>query len=213
MASARSVFSPVTLGRVAPIVLMELLIMATTTHLSEQEYREVASSDPDHLWELWDGVLVEKPLMSVMHDDVAFQLGRLLQNQLDPRAYRVNVNGGKTRYTARNYFVPDMVVIPAALVLPLRHDPGAFNTFAEPLPLVAEVWSRTTGDYDIMAKLPVYRARGDLEIWLIHPYERALTAWRKQPDGTYQEDVYRGGIVPVAALIDVVIDLDALLDG
>ena len=137
--------------------------MATTTTLSEQEYRELASSDPDRTWELWDGVLVEKPLMSVMHDDVAFQLGRLLQNQLDPRAYRVNVNGGKTRYTARNYYVPDVVVIPAALVLPLRGDPGAFNVYAEPLPLVVEIWSRSTGDYDVAAMLPVYRTRGDLE--------------------------------------------------
>jgi Uma2 family endonuclease len=191
---------------------MELLIMATTTHLSEQEYRELASSDTDHLWELWDGVLVEKPMMSVMHDDVAFQLGRLLQNQLDPRAYRVNVNGGKTRYTARNYYIPDVVVIPAALVLPLRSDPRAFNAFAEPLPLVVEIWSRTTGDYDMAAKLPVYRARGDQEIWLIQPYERTLTAWRRQPNGTYFETVYQDGDVPVASLPGVSIDLDALLD-
>jgi Uma2 family endonuclease len=187
--------------------------MATTTTLSEQAYRDLALSDPDHLWELWDGVPVEKPLMSVMHDDVAFQLGRLLQNQLDRNVFRVNVNGGKTRYTARNYFIPDVAVIPAALVMPLRRDPGAFNAFAEPLPLVVEIWSRTTGDYDIAAKLPVYRQRGDLEIWFIQPYERTLTTWRKQPAGTYAEEVYGGGIAPVAALPDVAIDLDALLDG
>ena len=201
------------MGCVAPIALMELLIMATTTHLSEQAYRELASSDPDHLWELWDGVPVEKPLMSVMHDDVAFHLGHLLQSQLDRNVFRVNVNGGKTRYTTRNYFIPDVAVIPAALALPLRGDPGAFNAFAEPLPLVVEIWSRTTGDYDIAAKLPVYRARGDLEIWFIQPYERTLTAWRKEPDSAYAEAIYRGGVVPVASLPGVTIDLDALLDG
>jgi len=187
--------------------------MATVTHLSEQEYRELALNDPDHRWELWDGVLVEKPLMSMMHDDVAFYLGLLLQNQLDRAVYRVNVNGGKTRFTARNYYIPDVVVIPTGLVLPFRSDPRSFNAFAEPLPLVVEIWSRTTGDYDMAAKLPIYRERGDLEIWFIHPYERTLTTWRRQPDSTYLEDTYHGGVIPVASLPGVTIDLDALLDG
>jgi Uma2 family endonuclease len=191
----------------------EVLILATTTTLSEQEYRELALNDTDHLWELWDGVLVEKPLMSVMHDDVGSYLGHLLQGQLARSDFRVQVNGGKTRYTSRNFLIPDVVVIPTALVLPRRHDPRAFNAYAEPLPLVVEIWSRTTGGYDIAAKLPIYRERGDQEIWYIHPYERTLTVWRRQPDGSYSEDLYRGGIVPVASLPGVVIDLDDLLDG
>ncbi|MGH2615153.1 MAG: Uma2 family endonuclease [Thermomicrobiales bacterium] len=187
--------------------------MATTTTLSEQEYRELALNDPDHFWELWDGVLVEKPLMSMVHDNVASYLGAALIFQLDRGEYRVNVNGGKTRYTARNFFIPDVVVIPAAYQRPYERDPRAFNAFSEPLPFVAEVWSYSTGDYDMAAKLPVYLKRGDLEIWYIHPYERTLTTWRRQPDGSYGEDFYTGGIVPVASLPGVAIDLDALLDG
>jgi hypothetical protein len=46
--------------------------MATTTVISEQEYRKLALNDTDHLW---DGVLLEKPLMSMRHDDLAIQLG------------------------------------------------------------------------------------------------------------------------------------------
>ncbi len=184
--------------------------MATATHISEQKYRDLALNDPDHLWELWDGVLVEKPLMSMKHDDVAFHLGFLLQSQLDRALYRVNVNGGKTRRSARTYFIPDVVVLPTALVLPFMNDPRAFNAFAEPLPFVAEIWSRTTGDYDIVAKLPVYRERGDAEIWFIHPYERTLTTWRRQPDGRYTDETIRGGVVPVASLPGVDIDLDTL---
>jgi len=187
--------------------------MAIVNRISEQEYRELALNDPDSLWELWDGVLVEKPLMSMKHDDVAFHLGYLLQSQLDRSVYRVNVNGGKTRLAPRNYFIPDVVVIPAAYVLPFANDPQAFNAFAEPLPVVVEIWSRTTGDYDIGAKLPSYRERGDAEIWFIQPYERTLTAWRRQPDGSYAEETYRGGVVPVSPLPGVVIDFDALLDG
>ncbi len=94
--------------------------MATTTILSEQAYRELVESDDDHLWELWDGVPVEKPPMSMKHDNFSFRLGFLLQSQLDWDAYRVNVNGGKTRYTARNFYIPDVVVIPAIIPTSLR---------------------------------------------------------------------------------------------
>lgn len=186
--------------------------MVTTTQISEQEYIDLAMNDSDHNWELWDGVLVEKPPMSMKHDNVSFLLGHFLQSQLDWRDYRVNVNGGKTRIP-RTYYIPDVVVIPATYQIPFEHDPRSINAFAEPLPFVAEIWSRTTGGYDMAAKLPVYRERGDREIWFIHPYERTLTTWRIQPDGSYRESVYTSGIVSVESLPGVAIDLDALLDG
>ena len=187
--------------------------MAIVNRISEQEYRELALNDSDRLWELWDGVPREKPLMSMKHDNVSFYLGHMLANQLDRGAYRVNVNGGKTRRSARNYYIPDVVVIPAEFQLPFERDPQAFNAFAEPLPLVVEVWSLSTGAYDFETKLLGYRERGDAEIWFIHRYERTVTAWWRQPDGSYTEETYRGGVVPVASLPGVVIDFDALLDG
>ena len=84
---------------------------------------------------------------------------------------------------------------------------------------MVEVWSRSTGAYDVETKLQGYRERGDAEIWLIQPYERTLTAWRRQPDGSYAEETYRDGrggrFVPSPGVPfpGVVIDLDALLDG
>jgi Uma2 family endonuclease len=104
-----------------------------------------------------------------------------------------------------------VVVIPAALQIPYEDDPRAFNAFAEPLPLVIEVWSRTTAAYDLATKLQAYRARGDAEIWFIHPYEQTLTTWRRQTDGAYVEERYRGGTVPVTSLPEVSVDLDLLL--
>jgi Uma2 family endonuclease len=188
--------------------------MATTaTTISEQEYRERVFNDPARVWELWDGVPVEKPLMSAMHDGVSFFLGFLLQSQLDPDHYLVNVNGGKTRYTSRNYYTPDIVVIPTPLVQPLLADPYGLNAYTESLPFVAEVWSPSTGNYDIVAKIPVYQQRGDLEIWFYHPYERTLAAQRRQLDGSYREKRYTGGIVPIDSLPGVTIDLDALPGG
>jgi len=187
--------------------------MAVVNRISEQEYRELALTDTDHLWELWDAVPREKPLMSMKHDGVSFFLGYLLQSQLDRQEYWVNVNGGKTRLSPRNYSIPDVVVIPTAYIRPFEDDPRSLNAFAQPLPLVVEVWSRTTGAYDFATKLQGYRERGDMEIWFIHPYERTLTAWRKRRDGTYAEELYRGGRIQVVALPGVAIDLDALLDG
>ena len=108
-------------------------------------------------------------------------------------------------------FLPDVMVVPTAYGDEIRDDPS-LAIFSEPLPLVVEVWSPSTGDYDVEAKLPVYQQRGDLEIWRIHPYERTLIRWIRQPDGLYQEELLRSGVVSLAALPGVVIDLDELLD-
>ncbi len=81
-----------------------------------------------------------------------------------------------------------------------------------PLPLVVGVWSPPTGAYDVDGKLVEYQRRGDHEIWLIHPYERTLTTRRRQLDGTYTEDVHRGGSITPASLPGVTITIDTLYD-
>lgn len=186
--------------------------MAVINRISEQEFRELDLNEADRLWELWDGVPREKPFMSFWHDGISSYLGHLLQSQLDRREFWLNVNGGKARLSERNYYIPDVIVIPMAYIQPLKDDPRAFNAYAGPLPLVVEVWSPSTGAYDFATKLDGYRQRGDGEIWFIHPYDRTLTAWRRQPDGSYLETVHRGGAVSVASLPGIVIDLDALLE-
>jgi hypothetical protein len=47
----------------------------------------------------------------------------------------------------------------------------------------------------------------------VHPYERTLTSWRRQPDGSYAETVHREGIVKPGALPGVAIDLEMLFNG
>lgn len=182
--------------------------MAVIHQISEQAYRELALVEPQ--WELWDGVPLEKPLMTAVHDNTAFRLGFILQLQLGWNTYRVNVNGGKARVSGRTYFIPDVVVIPAAYQHALDEGLRGFNAFAQPLPLVVEVWSPSTGAYDYARKLDAYRERGDREIWYIHPYDRTLRVWRRRPDNAYDELQYLGGQVPVASLPGVTIDLDAL---
>jgi len=101
------------------------------------------------------------------------------------------------------------MVVPAAYSEDIRDQP-VLAIFSDPLPLVVEVWSPSTGDYDVDAKLPVYQQRGDLEIWRIHPYERTLTVWQRQPEGSYVETIHDGGIVTPVALSGVEINLDEL---
>ena len=180
--------------------------------VSERTYQCIALEDPNAKWELHRGRLREKPAMTWDHDVVSFRLGHRLQLQLSEDQFQVLVNGGRLRRTARNYSIPDVMVVPVELAVHLRGRRDRLAYFKDPLPLVAEVWSPSTGVYDTDSKLPEYPRRGDREIWRLHPYERTLVAWRRRPDGTYAETLYRGGIVRSVALPNVAIDLDALFD-
>jgi Uma2 family endonuclease len=106
--------------------------------------------------------------------------------------------------------VPDVVVIPTATVRKLDETPRALDAYPEPVPLVIEVWSPSTGKRDMELKLPDYQRRGDAEIWRLHPYEQTLTAWRRLLNGEYEETIYREGIVRPASLPRVAISLDEL---
>lgn len=178
--------------------------------MTQETYQRVVLEDPAGQWERHRGRLREKPAMTASHNRSMYRLGLQLGRQLDPAEYDVRVNAGRLRRTDETAYILDVVVIPTALVRPLLDRTDTLETYHDPLPLVVEVWSPATGTYDIDTKLPEYRARGDLEIWRLHPYERTLTAWRRQNDGSYTEAVHRGGIIEPVALPGVTNDLDAL---
>ena len=184
-----------------------------TETISEEAYRQFALGDPSGQWELHHGQLRVKPGMSDEHGDIMMVLAALLHNQLDRNVFRVRAHHARLRRSADTYYVPDIAIIPTPMERALRERPGSLDAYADPLPLVIEIWSPSTGGYDINEKVPDYQRRGDLEIWRVHPYERTLIAWRRLPDGSYAEETHRGGLVPVASLPGVVIDFDALLDG
>jgi Uma2 family endonuclease len=176
--------------------------------VSFADYRRIALRDPRRGFELVRGHLREKPPMTMKHEVTARLLPFLLLTQLNPREW--SVGPARLRISTGTYYVPDVAVVPMALARRLR--PNQFEVYSEPLPLVVEIWSPSTGNYDVDDKLPEYQLRGDLEIWRIQPYERTLTTWRRQPDGSYTEQVFRGGVVRPAALPGVIIDLDELLE-
>lgn len=178
--------------------------------VSARTYTAIALEDPEGQWELHRGRLREKPAMSFTHNQMMFELAFQLRSQLDPRTYGVRANSGRVRRTDETYYIPDVFVLPLALAEWIRDRPDVLEVYEEPLPLIVEVWSPSTGDYDIDAQLPEYQRRGDLEIWRLQPFERKLTVWRRQPDGSYAVAEYTSGTVQPVALPGVTIDLDAL---
>jgi Uma2 family endonuclease len=179
--------------------------------VSEQTYERVALEDPDGNWELHCGQLRSKPGMTAAHNRIGRVLGYRLQQQLPLDVYEVSVDAARVRISERENYIPDVVVLPTAAVEAMeREHPTRLEAYREPMPLIVEVWSPSTGAFDVQTKVPDYQRRGDLEIWRLHRDERTLRAWVRQPDGGYVETVYTGGVVRPSALPNVSIDLDEL---
>jgi len=149
--------------------------------------------------------------MLFAHNQAQILLAAQLIQQLDRRRFEVRSNSGHVRRSPENYFIPDVFVFPVELATEFG-DKVVLEWYGTPLPLIVEIWSPSTADYDVNTKLVEYARRGDLEIWLIHPFDRTLTAWRRQSDGTYAEVSQTGGTVQPSALPNVTIDLEALFD-
>ena len=178
-----------------------------------ETYQRVALEDPEGKWELVCGRLREKPLMTTEHEDVSRSLAMELSTQLSRREFSVGQGSPNLQVPGGNYRIPDVCVIPREFVRRRRQDrPATFEVYPESMPLVVEVWSPSTGMQDIETKLKEYQARGDLEIWLLHPYDRTLRVSRRQPDGSYRDETFHGGIIRPLALPNVSIDLGGLFE-
>lgn len=180
--------------------------------ISEQTYEKVALEDPDGQWELVCGRLRSKPTMTTEHGDAARKLAHLLNVQLDWGEYSVGMNDPKLRISTGTFYMPDVCVVPRHLTLSMRQTPGRFEVYEQPMPLVVEVWSPSTGEYDVERKLQEYQLRGDLEIWRIHPYEKTLIAWQRQSDGSYSQTLHTEGTICPVALPGVEIEIASLFE-
>jgi Uma2 family endonuclease len=181
--------------------------------VSEQEYLQLVLRDPSIKWELHCGTLVERPPMTWEHSRTGARLGQAIRRQLPEDEYEVLSEAGRLRRSPTSYYIPDVIVVPAATAGELFREPGMVAAFPVPLPFVAEVWSPSTGSQVVTSKIPEYQRRGDHEIWHIHPYERTVTTFVRQPDGSYSETLYRGSTVHLTALAGVAVDLDKLFAG
>lgn len=184
------------------------MAITTTTPVSEEEYRRLALDGENAKLELFRGQLREKPAVTVRHSRAAIETVGQLLVQLDRGRYRVSLGQARLRVSADTYYVPDVCVIPAAMEQALGDDPYMLDAYSDPVPLVVEVWTPSTGRFDLASKIPDYQERGDREIWFIHPYERTVTIWRRLPNGRYDESLYQAGIVVPDSLPGVEVDLD-----
>ena len=179
--------------------------------VTAETFRRLVLEDDDQKWELVCGRLVQRPAMTMPHNDAAYELTLQLGMQLDRRRYRVRSQAGHVRPAAGGYRIPDVAVIPVAMAAQFRGT-KVLEEYAEPLPFVAEVWSPSTGDFNVETKFPEYRARGDAVIWRIHPFERTVTAWVRRADGGYDERALPLGRVAIESLPGVPIDLELLFE-
>ena len=177
--------------------------------VSAATFERLALEDDDGQWEMVCGRPRRKPDMSYPHNFAGTELGYVIRSQIDRASFEVRVNAGHARRGDANYFIPDVMVLPYEDTVKF-HGSRALETYDAPLPFVAEVWSPSTGEYDVEDKFPEYKRRGDLEIWRVHPYDRTIIAWRRQADGTYSETIYTTGAVPVESLPGVSVVLESL---
>ena len=146
--------------------------------------------------------------MTTAHNRLAERLAIQLHRQLDYNVYEVRINNARARRRSQFAYILDLIVVPVPLVRRnIAERPTRLEAYEEPLPLVVEVWSPSTGGYDVNEKLPEYQRRGDLEIWRIHPVHRSVTVWRRQADGSYADTVHTTGTVELYCLPCVVIEI------
>ena len=160
--------------------------------------------------ELYDGELREKPQMSFGHNDTLDVLLDQVKSQLSRNLHRVRYNSAHLTVPNGNSYIPDLVIVPVSAFEDFLSNRRRFERYADPMPFVVEIWSPSTGSYDVDRKIPGYQARGDLEIWRIHPFYRTVQIWRRQSHGHYVESEARGGTIELHALPQVRIDLEPL---
>ena len=166
--------------------------------VSEATYRKLAEEDFESGWELVCGELRRKPGMTLFHNTISRDVARELQTQLPLDDFEATYNQARLRLHGGTFYVPDVVVIPTAF-MPAHVDETGVEVYPEVMPLVVEVWSPSTGGYDVETKLADYQERGDAEIWRIDPRDRSVTTWVRSADGGYTARKYtRGSIRPSA---------------
>ena len=177
---------------------------------SLETYLRLALEEPENKWELVKGRVRQKPPGTRAYNECCFELACSIHAQLSERDYDVRCDQGRLCF-AGDYLIPGAFVVRAEDTVKFEGLDESLEAYTEPMPFVAEVFPGSTDDYDTIAKVTSYQARGDIEIWLIHPYEHWVTAYLRQRDGQYSSTRYHGGTVRPAVL-PISIDLDALFD-
>jgi Uma2 family endonuclease len=126
--------------------------------------------DDGNRYEIFDGSLVVSPAPKVSHSDSTDRLGNVLRQQAPPDLRVLVVPVGVDLRGRNSYFIPDLVVVPEAVMRT-----AAANLDPSDVLLVAEVLSPSNRGTDLVLKRHDYAAVGIPRYWLVDLVERTLT--------------------------------------
>ncbi|MBG0562065.1 Uma2 family endonuclease [Actinoplanes aureus] len=188
--------------------------MTAAPHLNERDLIEhllgrddltvddIADLPEDLRYELIDGRLVLSPLALPIHQFIAFEIAVAARERC-PDDVLINPEQA-VLLDRRNELRPDVVLI---------QEEGAGKSPVRPgdVPLVVEVASESTKEFDRTGKLKKYAYVGIRNYWIVDPLaERVtLTQFVLGPDGDYQQVRHTGDLVTVDRPWEMTLDLPA----
>lgn len=172
-----------------------------------QALEEIVLAHPGAKVEMFNGEVREKQTMTIPHNLAQVRLVRELVPQLNFDRFDLRIDNVRLARTDSTFFIPDVCIIPSPGNQAIREAIAGLEMVREPCLFGAEIWSPTTGSFDLAQKVPEYMAREDREIWLLHPYDLTVTSWVRQPNGQYLQSIYQGGQVELVSIPGIVVDL------
>jgi Uma2 family endonuclease len=179
--------------------------------ISFRTYAQLALEDAEGRWELVGGSTRRKPPESFQHGAVIDSLVEQLVPQLSGTMFRMSINHARVMIDPHHILMPDLMVVPRAVsARAVKERPNALEAYHTSLPLVIDVWSPATAEFNVDARIPEYRRANVEEIWVVHPAARAVTTWVRRASGVYEEVIRAGGILAAARVPDLALDLNVL---
>lgn len=179
--------------------------------ISFRTFAQLALEDAEGRWELMSGAPRRKPPESFQHGALIDGLMEQIVPQLRGSIFRLSVNHARLMIDQGHILLPDLAVVPRAIsARAVRERPNALETYHTSLPLVIDVWTPATAEFNVEASIPEYRRANTEEIWLIHPAARAVTTWVRRTSGAYEEVIRVAGVLTAARVPDLSLDITAL---
>jgi Uma2 family endonuclease len=173
----------------------------------DEYYRmaEVGLLAPDARVELIEGEIIDMAPIGAEHGSVVDYLTRLLIRAADERAI-VRVQGA-VRLSQRSEPEPDIALLKPRADFYRRAQPTGSDTL-----LIIEV-SDSTLHYDRDIKVPLYARHGVPEVWIVDLQHGRLLSYGSPVQGSYEkrQDTAQPGIIALASLPDVTVDLSTIL--
>ncbi len=153
--------------------------------ITRHDYALIPVGAPNH--QLIEGDLVMAPSPGPFHQDILFNLARILGNHLAVHPIgKIYIAPLDVHLSDVNVYQPDLLFVAKAnLGIIAEHGiEGAPD-------LVVEILSKTSEKYDLGPKRAVYARTGVEELWIIDPAKRTLALYRLAENADTPVATYR----------------------